>query len=83
MAGEKANEHSEVGDAHAVFYCGMPTVEATENALYSLDEDSALGPDLVPTRILKHCSHVLAPMLHRLSVAILTFGEWPTVLMIH
>ena len=83
MPGEEDNEYSEVGGAHAVLYCGMPTVEATEKALHSLDEDSALGPDLVPTRILKRCSHVLAPILHRLIVAILALGEWPALWMIH
>ena len=83
MPGEEDNEYSEVGGAQAVLNCGMPTVEATEKALHSLDEDSALGPDLVPTRILKRCSHVLAPILHRLIVAILALGEWPALWMIH
>ena len=45
----------------------------------SLDEDSANGPDLVPTRILKRCARVLAPALHLLILAILKFGEWPTI----
>ena len=42
-----------------------------------------LGPDLVPTRILKRCSHVLAPILHRLIGAMLALGEWPALWMIH
>ena len=49
----------------------------------ALDEDSALGPDLLPTRILKQCAHALAPILHTLIIAILTFGEWPTLWTIH
>ena len=70
MTGKEANEYSEVDDAHAVFDCGMTTVETTEKALHSLNEDSALGPDMVPTTMLKHCSQVLAPILHGLIVAI-------------
>ena len=62
-------------DAHAVCYCGMPTVKAIEKALHSLHEDSALGPDLVPTKILKRCSHVFAPILHRLIVTMLALRE--------
>ena len=54
----------------------------TENALKS-DEDSALGPDMLPTRILKRCAHVLAPVLHMLILAILTRGEWPALWMEH
>ena len=38
---------------YPTFYCGPPTIAATENALKTLDEDSALGPDLIPTRIPK------------------------------
>ena len=83
MIEEEANEYSEVDVAHAVFYSGLPTIEATEQALKQLDEDSALGPDMVPTRILKHCAHVLAPVLHMLIVAILTFAEWPALWMTH
>ena len=45
----------------------------------SLDEDSANGPDLVPTRVLKRCARVLVPALHLLIPAILKFGEWPTI----
>ena len=51
MAGEEANEYLEVDDAHVAFFCGMPTIEATEKALQRRDEDSALGPDMVPTRL--------------------------------
>lgn len=74
----EANEYSEIAYVHPIFFCGLPTVEATEKALASLDEDSALGPDLAPTRILKRCAKVLAPVLHVLILAILKFGEWPT-----
>ena len=52
MIEAEENEYSEIAFEHPILFCGLPTVEATEKALASLDEDSALGPDLVPTRIL-------------------------------
>ena len=82
MIDEEPNEYSGIADVHPIFYCGLPTVEATEKALTSLDEDSALGPDLVPTGILKKCAKVLAPVIHMLILSILKFGEWPTLWMI-
>ena len=75
MIDAEANEYSEITYTHPIFVCGLPTIEATEKALASLDEDSALDPDLVPTRILKRCAKVLAPVLHLLLLAILKFGE--------
>ena len=78
MIEEEANEYSNITYAHPILFCGMPTVEATAKALASLDEDSALGPYLVPTRILKRCAKVLAPILHVLILAIVKFGEWQT-----
>ena len=48
-----------------------------------LDEDNALGPDLLPTRILKRCAAVIAPVLHALILLILYVGEWPAILMVH
>ena len=48
-----------------------------------LDEDSALGPDLLPTRILKRCAAVIAPVLHALVLLILNVGEWPEIWMVH
>ena len=79
MPDEEANEYSDIPYSHPIFHCGLPTVEATEKAPASLDEDTALGPDLVPTRILKRCAKALAPILHLLLLAILKFGEWPTL----
>ena len=79
----EVNEYSEIPYGHSTFFCGMPTIEATENALKTFDEDSALGPDMIPTRILKQYAHALAPVLHKLIIAILTFGEWPMLWTIH
>ena len=74
MIDAEVNEYSEIPYVHSTFVCSMPTIEATENALKTLDEDSALGPDMIPTRILKQCADALAPVLHKLIIAILTFG---------
>ena len=79
MTDEETNEYSDIACVHPIFFCGLPTVEAVEKALASLDEDTANGPDLVPTRILKLCARVLAPALHLLILASLKFGEWPTI----
>ena len=79
MIDEEANEYSDIAGVHPILFCGMPTVEAIEKTLASLDEDSSNGPDLVPTRILKRCAKALAPALHLLILAILKFGEWPTI----
>ena len=43
------NECSPIAYAHPIFHGGIPIDEATEKALTWLDEDNALGPDLVPT----------------------------------
>ena len=53
MIEEEDNEYSEIAYDHPTFYCGLPSLEATEKALSSLNEDGALGPDMVPTRLLK------------------------------
>ena len=83
MIDEEANEYTEILDSHPTFYCGLATVEATEQALKTLDEDSALGPDTLPTRILKQRAHVLTPVLHKLILAILAIGQWPALWMVH
>ena len=48
--------YSEIAYVHQIFYCGLPTVGAKDEALTSLDKDNALDPDLVSTRILKKCA---------------------------
>ena len=83
MIDEEPNGYSGIAYVHPIFYCGLPTVEATEKALAKLDEDSALGPDLVPTRILKKCAKGLAPITQMLIIAILKFGEWLELWMLH
>ena len=83
MIEQKYNEYSEIAHAHPILFCGLPTVEATEKALTSLDEDSAFGPDLVTTQILKRCAKILAPALHLLMLVILKLKERPPIWMEH
>ena len=49
-----------------------------EAALHDLREDSATGPDLVATKVLKRCSAALAAPVHKLLQRILRDGEWPS-----
>ena len=49
----------------------------TLNALKALKEDSATGPDKLPTRLLKACAEELADFLTDLVLRILLEGEWP------
>ena len=54
------------------------SVENVEQVLASLREDSATGPDQLPTRVLKKCAHILAkPVCHWLAQRILDSGQWP------
>ena len=54
----------------------VPGIPAVQKALEKLDVDSATGPDLLPTRILKYCAAVLAAPVHQLILAILRDGRW-------
>ena len=51
--------------------------KTTEEVLDNLRDESATGPDLVPTRLLHHCARELAKPLHRLARRILETGHWP------
>ena len=82
MIDDEANEDSAILKARHAFVCCFPTVDVTDKALKSLDEYSALGLDMLPTRILKRCAHVLVPVLH-MFFAILTCGEWPALWVEH
>ena len=45
--------------------------------LKNLKEDSATGPDLLPTKLLKACAEELAEPVATLVQRILLEGEWP------
>ena len=56
----------------------VPDMVVAVKLLQDLDESSATGPDLVPTRILKRCAGALAFPIWLLAVSILRHGTWPT-----
>eukprot|EP00973_Karenia_brevis_P009662 1303140-Karenia_brevis.AAC.1 len=55
------------------------SVESAEEALKTLRVDSATGPGLLPTRILKHCAGALALPVYLLVVSVLKTRVWPAV----
>ena len=59
------------------------TVDAACKVMQSLREDSATGPDLVPTRIIKKCAYALAVPVYLLAMTILSSGHWPDMYAIH
>ena len=50
---------------------------ACRRALKELRDDSATGPDLIPTRILKHCACSLDVPIAMITRAIIRQGRWP------
>ena len=56
---------------------------AARDIMKKLREDSAMGPDLVPTRIIKHCASSLAVPVYLLAMTILATGRWPDLYTIH
>ena len=84
MIKEEVNDYLEIKIIReAPIQAGLPTIETTRKILTQLAEESALGPDVVPMRILKRCAAVIAPLLHALILMILHHGEWPEIWMIH
>ena len=59
------------------------SVEAVGLELKKLREDSATGPDLLSSRVLKMCADVLAEPVHRLLMRVLDEGEWPAAWIVH
>ena len=57
----------------------MPTTEITEKRRNELKVSSGIGPDEVPARILRECSHELALPLTLLVIRILFLGVWPEI----
>jgi hypothetical protein len=64
-------------------YDNQLSSDAAADVLTNLRADSATGPDLLPTRLLKRCSAQLATPLRLLGCRILETGEWPDVWRTH
>ena len=61
----------------------MPEESAAKKVLEALREESATGPDLVPTRFLHHCAAELATPLWKLTRRVLETGRWPELWLLH
>ena len=61
----------------------VPSIDDAQHTLESLREDSATGPDMLPTTILKHCAKSLALLLRKLAVKIIDEGRWPEPWVMH
>ena len=57
--------------------CLLPSVDKAQHILESLRDDSATGPDNLPTHVLKTCARLLAAPLQKLAMRILAEGRWP------
>ena len=76
---EQTNEYSITGGAPQSNAFEVETLKIADAAsvLSKLSEDSATGPDMLPARILRKMSHVLAMPLLLLAQTILSAGRWP------
>ena len=61
----------------------VPPEEAVAKIIQGLKEDSATGPDMLPTKMLKECADVLAKPIRILALLILQQGIWPKAWMTH
>ena len=79
------NEYSVLRvDSHSVqAEAQMPSAEFAEHILQSLKTDSATGPYLLPSRILKACAKYLAEPLGRFASKIIDEGRWPEIWIDH
>ena len=81
-----SNEYSCINDEQLDWLIDRAAVlhpDAARGIMANLREDSATGPDKVPTRIIKQCAEALAMPLDFLAMAILASGRWPELYTLH
>ena len=61
----------------------LPTEEVAAKIIRGLQEDSATGPDMLPTRMLRECAEVLAGPFRIFAFLILEQGYRPPPCMTH
>ena len=86
MAELRPNDYSDIDEEHLNWLIDrgqVLTPLAARDIMKSLREDSATGPDLVPTRIIKHCADSLAIPVYLLAMTILRTGRWPELYTLH
>ena len=80
LAAKTDNEYTELSEEGldwTVDRESVLTVDAAAKVMSDLREDSATGPDKVPTRIIKRCANALAFPVRLLATLILKTGRWP------
>ena len=86
LAELRPNDYSDIDEEHLNWLIDrgqVLTPLAARDIMKSLREDSATGPDLVPTRIIKHCADSLAIPVYLLAMTILRTGRWPELYTLH
>ena len=76
---EEAHDYTQMGRSMYREHKAVvePTEQSAERALKDLRQDSATGPDGVPTKILKECAKELSRLFCVLAKKILAEGRWP------
>ena len=80
---EATNQYTEVEQQSGAVEWRLPEESHAKETLENLRENSATGPDLIPTRILKRFAAELSVPLYKLSKRILETGRWPEVWLEH
>ena len=86
LAEGQTNEYSAITDETLEWLIDRGKVlhpTAARDIMRALRVDSATGPDMVPTRIIKHCADALAVPVYLLAMRILSSGHWPELYTIH
>ena len=81
---EEQNRYSEIiKSANVQILEPVQPEDAAAKILSGMKEDSATGPDLLPTKMLRECADVLAKPCRKLALLIIKQGVWPKEWMIH
>ena len=86
LAELQENEYSTITDERLDWLSDRSQIlhpEAARDIMADLQEDSATGPDAVPTRIIERCADALALPVYFLAMTILQSGRWPDMYTIH
>ena len=83
LPGMTPNEYSELQFIRPGATGQQVSADSAHRVLMKLNEDSATGPDLLPTRILKVCADALCDPVSQLVQSILQWGQWPSAWRLH
>ena len=86
LAVQVKNEYTELAEESLTWATdreSVLTVKAAGQVMSGLREDSATGPDKVPTRIIKQCAQAVVFPMYLLATLILRTGRWPALYTMH